>query len=192
LFLTAALLYLDGQGLVLQGALVCALHELGHWGAIALLGGRVRALRLTAVGAEMELDSARGLSYPKEVLAALAGPAVNLLLAWLCARGGRYVPAGMNLCFGLLNLLPIRPLDGGRALFCALAGRWPTLAERVLEGSSLALAGGLLGVGLAAWRSWGNLSLLVTAVWLLAGALRGTESPSPRGSLRGAQRRGNP
>jgi stage IV sporulation protein FB len=173
LFLAAALLYLDGQGLVLQGALVCALHELGHWGAITLLGGRVRALRLTAVGAQMELDPGRVLSYSREAAAALAGPGVNLALAWLCALGGRYLPAGMHLCFGLLNLLPIRSLDGGRALFCALAWRWPTLAERLLEGFSLALAGGLLGVGLAAWRRWGNISLLGTAAWLLWGTLGG-------------------
>lgn len=172
LLVAAALIYLDGQGLVLQSALACVLHELGHWAAIALLGGRVRALRLTAVGAEMELDPCRPLSYGREAAAALAGPAVNLSLAWLSVRTGRYLFAGLNLCFGLLNLLPIRPLDGGRALSCALAARWPVLAERVVGAASVLLAGGLLGIGWAAWRGWGNLSLLCTAAWLVAGTLK--------------------
>lgn len=166
------MIYLDGQGLVLQGALSCAIHELGHWAAIVLLGGRVCSLRLTAVGAEMELDPGRPLSYGREAAAALAGPAVNLLLAWISVRTGRYLFAGLNLGFGVLNLLPIRPLDGGRALSCALAVRWPLLAERIVGAMSVLLAGGLLGVGWAAWRGWGNLSLLCTAAWLLAGTLR--------------------
>lgn len=168
----AILIYLDGQGLFFQGVLACGLHELGHWAAIALLGGRVRSLRLTVVGAEMELDPGRPLSYGKETAAALAGPVVNLLLAWLSIQTGWYLFAGLNLCFGLLNLLPIRPLDGGRALFCALAARWPIFAERVIGAVSVLIAGGLLGLGWAAWRGWGNLSLFCTAVWLLAGTLK--------------------
>ena len=169
---TAVLIYLDGQGVVFQGALACAFHELGHWAAIALLGGRVRSLHLTVVGAEMELDPCRPLSYGREVIAALAGPAVNLVLVWISIRTGRYLFAGLNLCFGLLNLLPIRLLDGGRALFYALAIRWPALAEKAVRAMSIMLAGGVLGLGWAAWRGWGNLSLLCTAAWLMVGTLK--------------------
>lgn len=172
LLAAAVLIYLDGQGVFFQSALACGLHELGHWIAISLLGGRIRSLHLTVIGAEMELDPCRPLSYGREAAAALAGPAVNLLLVWLSIQTGRYLFAGLNLCFGLLNLLPIRPLDGGRALFCALAVRWPTLAERVVGAASVLMAGGLLGLGWAAWRGWGNLSLLCTAAWLLMGTLK--------------------
>lgn len=172
LLTTAALIYLDGQGVFFLGALACVLHELGHWTAIALLGGRVRSLRLTIAGAEMELDPCRPLSYGREVMAALAGPAVNLLLAWISVQTGRYLFAGLNLCFGLLNLLPIRPLDGGRALFCALTIQWPALAETVVGTTSIVLAGGVLGLGWAAWRGWGNLSLFCTAAWLMVGTLK--------------------
>lgn len=170
--MTAALIYLDGQGLVLWGALACVLHECGHWAAIVLLGGRVSFLRLTAVGAEMELDPRRSLTYGREAAAALAGPAVNLLLAWLAARAGWYLFAGMNLCLGLLNLLPIRALDGGRALFCVLAAWRLSAARAVTQTASVLLAGALLGLGWAAWRGWGNLTLLCTSAWLLAGILR--------------------
>lgn len=171
--MAAALIYLDGQGLVLRGALACVLHEAGHWAAILIFGGRVCALRLSTVGAEMKLDPRRPLSYGRELLAALAGPAVNLLTAWISVRNGWYFFAGMNVCYGLLNLLPIRPLDGGRALSCALNLRWPGAAEGVVRTISAVFAGALLGLGWAAWRGWGNLTLLAAAVWLLAGTLRG-------------------
>lgn len=170
--MAAVLIYLDGQGLVLRGALACVLHEAGHWAAIAFLGGRVRALRLTAVGAEMELDPCRPLSYGRELAAALAGPLVNLLLAGISVRKDWYLFAGMNLCFGLLNLLPICPLDGGRALSCILNVRWPQAADTVVQMISAVFAGALLGLGWAAWRGWGNLTLLCTAVWLLVGAFK--------------------
>ena len=60
LLLTAWLNYLDRQGVVPLALLACALHELGHWAVLRALGARVRRVRLTSVGAEMEV--ARGLS----------------------------------------------------------------------------------------------------------------------------------
>lgn len=170
--IAAILIYLDGQGLVFWCVLASALHELGHWVVIVLLGGGVCTLRLTAVGAEMELDPERPLSYGREAAAALAGPIVNLLLAWGCARLGAYLFAGMNLCFGLLNLLPVGPLDGGRALSCLLNVIWPQKAEPAMSMVSAVLSGALLGLGWAAWRGWGNLTLLCTALWLMVGALK--------------------
>ena len=170
--MAAALIYLDGQGLVLLGTLSCILHEAGHWAAVVFLRGRVQALRLTAVGAEMELDPCRPLSYGREFIVALAGPAVNLLMACISIWNGWFLFAGINLCFGLLNLLPISPLDGGRALSSALNARWPRTADTVVRMISAVFAGALLGLGWAAWRGWGNLTLFCTAVWLLLGVLR--------------------
>lgn len=167
LLLLAALLYLDGCGIVLWGLLACAVHESGHWLVIRLAGGRVCGLRLTAAGAEMTLDPARPLTYGGEVAAALAGPAANLLLAWAAARLGQYLLAGLALCFGVLNLLPVFPLDGGRALAFALTGMELRGADRVLRAVSAVCAGALLGLGLAAWRGAGNLTLLCTALWLM-------------------------
>lgn len=169
--MAAALLYLDGQALMLQGILACVLHELGHWLMIRRLGGRVRALRLTLVGAEMSLDPKRPLSYWREALAALAGPAVNLLCAALAAQWKLYLFAGLNLCYGLLNLLPIFPLDGGRALLCLLANFGLHRAERLTRWTAVVCAGLLLGLGWTAWQRWSNLTLLCIALWLTVRAL---------------------
>lgn len=165
--LMAWLNYLDRQMILPLALAACMLHELGHYLAIYTMGGSVKQIRLTAVGAEMVV--ARPLGYWQEGLAALAGPAVNLLLARLFCRwehGALF--AGLNLVLGCFNLLPIGCLDGGRALHCALcllcgpgtaqwAGGW---LSRVF--SALILAGGILLLSDA-----GNVTLLCVALWLL-------------------------
>ena len=162
LLLGAALYYLDEQGVLLMAFCACALHELGHWLVIRALGGRVTALRITCVGAEMRL-SAR---------CPLAGPAVNLLAARMAVglgTEGAYCFAGLNLALAAFNLLPAVQLDGGRILWCILALLTSEeRAERLLRVLSSALAVGLvLGALLLLWQGRGNLTLLITAVWLL-------------------------
>lgn len=92
--------YLDRQGLVPLCVLACCFHELGHLLSIRLLSGDIKLIRLTAVGAEMVL--CRPMGYGQEMVAALAGPGVNLLLAvlWLPLELGntfRRVESGSRL-----------------------------------------------------------------------------------------------
>ena len=176
LMLAAGLYYLDTQGVVLWAALAAALHELGHYVVIRLFGGRVTLLRLTCVGAEMALSVRRPLSLPGQLCAALAGPAVNLALAFFVARladGERgYLFAGLNLALGLFNLLPAAQLDGGRALRCVLLllGREEG-ADRAVRAVSAGLALALVAAGVFALGSGGNVTLLLTALWLLSAAV---------------------
>ena len=172
LLLSAGLIYLDGTRLFVQVLAACFLHEAGHYAAVRCVGGRVCALRLTAVGAEMKLDSGVQLSYARDALLAFAGPAVSLLAAWLAVLVQANLFAGLNFCLGVLNLLPIRPLDGGRILTDLLSLFRPELAEKIHSGLSVLISGALLGLGWAAWRGWGNLTLLCTAAWLVIGMLR--------------------
>ena len=147
-----------------------ALHELGHLLVLRLLGARVRELRVSVFGAELMTSAAR-LSYPGEIAAVLAGPAVNLLCALVLGGAHAWVAAGAHLSLCLFNLLPVRPLDGGRALY--LAAAWlagPSAAERIAcwAGGTTALALG----GLVLWLIGGSLWLLPAAFGLLAAALR--------------------
>ena len=172
LLLAAGLIYLDGTRLFVLMLTACFLHEAGHYGAAQGFGCRVRALHLTSAGAEMKLDLNTTLSYAQDALIAFAGPSVNLLAAWLAALSGASLFAGINLSFGVLNLLPIRPLDGGRILTDFVSFFKPELAEKIHSALSVLMSGVLLGLGWAAWRRWGNLSLFCTAIWIVAGMLK--------------------
>lgn len=181
LVLLALLFYLDeGMDLLGWGILACALHELGHVLAVRALGGRLRALKLSAVGAQLTLDPERPLSYGRELLAALAGPGASLLTAWLAARSGLFLFAGLSMGQGLFNLLPLQPLDGGRCvqlLLALLAGE--ERAEGALRIVSSVLTGLLVGGGLILARVFGNFTLLITALWLTAGLVRGRPEKRP-------------
>ena len=149
------------------------LHELGHLLVLYLLGGRGLGLRISIFGAELVTDAAR-LSYPGELAAVLAGPAVNLLCGLLLARGHAWVAAGAHLSLCLFNLLPVRPLDGGRALalgVSALAG--PAAGEGAARwaGALTALTLGALSLWLMG-RTGGSLWLLPAAAGLLAAGAR--------------------
>ena len=126
-----------------------AIHELGHLSVLCLFGRKVAALRIGMFGAVLEVDC-RSLSYGRELLAVLAGPAANLFCAaWITRYGtGNELLTGIHLILGGFNLLPIRPLDGGRGMELLLV--W--------------LAGPFVGEVLIRWIS------AVTAV-LLSGAI---------------------
>lgn len=110
LFLAAMLLILPLQwiGAALLAGLV---HELAHAGAVWLCGGCIHRIRIGTGGAAMEIAP---LDHARELFCALAGPVGGLLLFPL----GQWLPR-TALCaaiHSLYNLLPIYPLDGGRAI----------------------------------------------------------------------------
>ena len=174
LLLLAVLFWLDeGVGLLPWGLAACVLHELGHIVAAAAFGGRVEKLSLTAVGAELRMGYPRPLGYGRDSLVALAGPAANLLFGALALLWGWGLAAALTLAVGAFNLLPILPLDGGRVLYGLLAGRLdPDWAERLMTALSGCLVGLLVGVGAVAAVHYANVTLLLTALWLLLGVLR--------------------
>ena len=102
----AAFVLLSSPEILAAPLLAALAHEWGHYLALRALGGRVDAVTVTALGAEMHIAPQSRLSYGGEIGATLAGPAVNLLL-------------------GAYNLLPVLPLDGGRMLLAALYLRLP-------------------------------------------------------------------
>lgn len=145
-----------------------AIHELGHFLTLWCLGVSSVRLRLGALGAVLETERQR-LSYGGELLCVLAGPGANLLCALLLSAAGRGswdTEAGANLVLCVFNLLPLRPLDGGRALCLTvswLAG--PAAGESAARWVGV-LTGAFLGTA-AVWvmgRTEGSLWLLPTAV----------------------------
>lgn len=124
--LMLASLFLTHSYLSIAALLAAAFHELAHILAARLLGVRLSSLRLDIFGAALMM-SGEATSYKKEAAVALAGPLSNILLFILLrpfsAFGNEYISMlmGASLFLGLLNLLPIKDLDGGRVAFCAFA-----------------------------------------------------------------------
>ncbi len=160
LLLAALLLALPLRWLVAAGVSI-GVHELCHYGAIRLCGGKVFRVKASVRGLTMDCTA---LPPAQELFCALAGPAGGLLLMLF----GRQFPR-LALCalfHSGCNLLPLYPLDGGRA--------WKSLLSLLLPGSGergfwalqrilrLALAGaclwaavfrglGLIPIGMAAF-----------------------------------------
>ena len=144
------------------------LHELGHIGASALFGGRTLGVTLYPFGgvAQLSRESRSGF---EEIVVALAGPAVNFVLAGLAAIplvvfGPTLEPfatlLGVNLALGIFNLIPAFPMDGGRVLRGALWGRLGRA-----RATELAARGGRWFAGLFAILGllWSPMLLVIAA-----------------------------
>lgn len=158
-----------------------AFHETGHLIALRMAGVRVETLVLGLFGGTLVLEK-KLISYGKEALVALSGPAVNLIasaLLFLLIRRGfnadLFFLLLSNLAYGSFNLLPIASLDGGVALRALIARKKELyLADRtvsVLSRGTLFLLAvfSFYLVSLSAF----NLSLLVVTLLFYAESTEG-------------------
>lgn len=160
------------------------LHEFGHIFAARRYGIRTPDVTLLPIGGVANLE--RMPEKPgQEIVVALAGPAVNLVIAGVLflflgaavnvesvarlegtGQGLLAQVATANLVLFVFNLIPAFPMDGGRVLRAALSyslGR--TRATRVAAtiGQGLAILLGVLGL-------MGNPFLILIAVFIFLAA----------------------
>ena len=133
IILPAAILLLPLRW-VLAWTLASGIHELGHYIALRLCKIPIFGLCLSPFGAKMEVGE---LQSREAVFCALAGPIFALMFTVLSA----VLPctAVCILFQSLYNLLPIYPLDGGRALRAIFSLLLPNTWVRPIETAIVAI-----------------------------------------------------
>lgn len=121
-----------------------ALHEFGHAYAASRYGIRTRSVTLFPFGGVAAIE--RMPRNPRqELVIALAGPAVNFVLAagfgalaFVTASQIVGILAAMNVGMGLFNLIPAYPMDGGRVLRALLTPRfgWYRATDIAIRGGT--------------------------------------------------------
>ncbi|HUR55473.1 MAG TPA: site-2 protease family protein [Gemmataceae bacterium] len=173
------------------GVFACVLlHELGHALAARYYGIRTADITLYPIGGVARLERMPE-SPGREIAVALAGPAVNIVIAGGLFLGilatslvvpGSWTTPGFdffeqfvtrlffaNLFLAAFNLLPAFPMDGGRVFRALLSLR----LSRVRATEVAVFVGGLMALGffaLGLYASHPMLMLLAVAVFLMGKA----------------------
>ena len=195
---------LYGVGFVLAVFACVVAHEYGHALTARRYGIRTRDITLLPIGGLAALE--RIPENPREELVvAIMGPAVNLLLAvilyvYLAATGqlvnllnyseevSRLDPMffaenllAVNIALVLFNLIPAFPMDGGRILRALLSMRWDRAkATRFAAGVGRTLAVGLVFLGF-----FGNFWLVFIGLFVYLGATSENKQVATKSALTG-------
>lgn len=173
-----------GVGFILALFACVVMHEFGHSLTARRYGIQTKSITLLPIGGMAALEKMPD-DPRQEINVALAGPAVNFVIAFflylylriqhveispeeITVTGGSFLYRLMmvNIFIGAFNLLPAFPMDGGRVLRAALALRMDHASATRIAAS----VGQFLAVGMGLLGFMYNPFLLFIAVFIWFGA----------------------
>lgn len=149
-----------------------------------LSGNKPQSVRFEITGMNIKRRSSMKISTKNELLIALGGPIANglvLLLAviFLCFFENEriFIVAGINLILMTFNLLPVKRLDGGMALYYLLSRKFNIdLCEKALKITSIIFIVLIYIWGIYVFVSTNyNISVLIIAIFLTLSMLGSNE-----------------
>lgn len=157
-------------------SLICAmLHEGGHIAALFFFGSAPNEIHFGIFGVRIQHNNYMLPDYAQMVVV-LCGPLLNLALFAVMLAASLFLQSrillmlcAVNLIMGVFNLMPILPLDGGRALKIVLERFFSEArAQRIMCVICAVMISGLIVAGIFLVLKTGvNISLLVTGIYLL-------------------------
>ena len=136
-----ALMLLEGSAICLIPFAAALCHELGHIAAMLIFGIHANRFELTLFGAQID-TLPLGTDIFKAVTIYAAGPTANIICATVTAMlwqsPGSTLFCACSISLAVINLLPIRSLDGGGIAEAILSEITPLHAHVILNALSAA------------------------------------------------------
>ncbi len=151
------------------------LHETGHLLVMTSVGNKPQAVRFEITGMNIIRQPDFKISTKNEILIALGGPFINLIyfllsVIILCIYNNENILTFgcINLILMIFNLLPIKKLDGGMALYYILLQKYDNLTcTKILKITSVFFITLIYIWGIYAFiSSKYNISLIIIAIFL--------------------------
>jgi len=166
--LTLSLL-LDKTNISFYSILSALLHETGHMLCLFFLKAKPKEIKFGLFGMRIVRGN-KTLSYKSEVITALSGPLVNIILfAVFLYPQKTLMFSAVNLALGLFNLLPVKPMDGGEALYYFLCSFCEeNRIKRITDATTFLTVIFLTAAGVMVFvKSGYNFMLLAVSVYIV-------------------------
>lgn len=159
-------------------------HEMGHLLTMSAVGNKPKAVRFEITGMNIQRMQSIKISTKNELLIALGGPFANGILFVICCfticfynSGFLLTVACVNLILMTFNLLPVKRLDGGMALYFFLSRRFDSeICAKILKITSIIFIMLIYLWGLYVFITSGyNFSVLIIAIFLTLSMFGGNE-----------------